>query len=78
MYWLRGICINYLKSEQGFSIEGVIGVVVAVIMILAVGVPITKNVITSANLSGTDLTVATILPTLMIVALIVVVVSLYR
>jgi hypothetical protein len=36
----------------------VIGIVIAVIMLVAVAVPITKSTVTTANLTGTDLTIA--------------------
>ena len=69
--------MNVLKSEAGFSVSGVVAVVVGIIILIAVAVPITTNVVTAQNFTGTNKTVADILPTLMLVAGILLVVSLY-
>lgn len=49
-------------------VAGVIGVVIGIILLVAVAVPITKNTVSSANLTGTDLTIANIFVTLLLVA----------
>lgn len=49
-------------------VAGVIGVVIAIILLVAVAVPITKSIVTSANLSGTDSTIAGIFVTLLLVS----------
>jgi hypothetical protein len=69
--------MNVLKSEAGFSVSGVVAVVVGIIVLIAVAVPITTNVISSQNFTGVNDTIADILPTLMLVAGILLVVSLY-
>jgi hypothetical protein len=48
---------------SGF-IVGVVGVLIGIILLVAVAVPITKSVVTTANLSGTDSTLANIFVTL--------------
>ena len=69
--------MNYMQSEEGFSVSSIVAVVVGIIVLIAVAVPITQDVVTDANLTGTDATIAAILPTLMLVAGILLVVSLY-
>lgn len=69
--------MNYMQSEEGFSVSSIVAVVVGIIVLIAVAVPITVDVVDSANLTGTDATIADILPTLMLVAGILLVVSLY-
>lgn len=55
------------RGMAGFVV-GVIGVVIGIILLVAVAVPITKNIVDSANLSGTDSTIAGIFVTLLLVA----------
>ncbi len=69
--------MNYMQSEEGFSVSSIVAVVVGIIVLIAVAVPITVDVVDSANFTGTDATIANILPTLMLVAGILLVVSLY-
>ena len=52
---------------SGF-IVGVVGVLIGIILLVAVAVPITKSVVTTANLSGTDSTLANIFVTLLLVS----------
>lgn len=66
-----------MQSENGFSVSGVVAVVVGIIVLIAVAVPITVDVVDAQNFSGTNATIADILPTLMLVAGILLVVSLY-
>ena len=51
------------KDNSGQSIvSGIIGLVVAIIVIVAVGIPITEQTIAAANLTGTTATVVGFLP----------------
>lgn len=70
--------MNFMKSQKGFSVGSVVAVVVGIIVLIAVAVPITTDVIADQNFSGTNATIANILPTLMLVAGILLVVSLYN
>jgi uncharacterized protein YacL len=51
------------KDNSGQTIvAGIIGLIVAIIVIVAVGIPITTSVIATANLTGTTATVVGFLP----------------
>lgn len=63
------------KGQLGMGIGIILGVV-ALVILFVVGVPLTKSAITDANLSGTDLTVANAVITLLIVVALAVVVAL--
>ena len=57
-----------LTSKRGqFSIGGIVAVVIGLIMIVALAVPVTQDVVASANLTGTTATIANLLPLLLIV-----------
>jgi len=58
-------------------VKGMIGVMVAVIVGIGVAVPVSSGVITAANLTGTDATLAAFITTLLITAIIIGIVSLY-
>ena len=45
-----------------------IGVVVGIVLIFNLGVPVVTSSITDANLTGTNLTLAQLVPTLLIIA----------
>ena len=66
-----------MQSKKAFTVGSIIAVVVGLIVLIAVAVPITTNVISSQNFTGTNSTIANILPTLMLVGAILLVVSLY-
>lgn len=66
-----------LQSKKGFSVGAVIAVVVGLIMILAVAVPIAADLVSSANLSGTNALIAGVITTLLLVGTIVLVTRLY-
>jgi hypothetical protein len=66
-----------MKAKKGFTVGSIVAVVVGLIVLIAVAVPITTNVISTQNFTGTNLTIANILPTLMLVGAILLVVSLY-
>jgi hypothetical protein len=58
-------------------VKGLIGVAVAVIIGIGVAVPITSSVVASANLTGTDSLIAGFLTTLIVVAILIGIVSLF-
>jgi hypothetical protein len=62
---------NYanLRSLKGFGglLVILLSVLIGIILIMVVVVPVTKTAITSANLSGTDLTVANTIPTFLVI-----------
>lgn len=59
---------------KGYGVIGfVIGLVLAGIVIYNVGIPVIKSAITSANLTGNDLTIANTVPTLLGVVMLVLV-----
>ena len=67
-----------LTSKRGqFSIGGIVAVVIGIIMIVALAVPVTQDVVESANLTGTTATIANLLPLLLIVGGVILVASLY-
>jgi hypothetical protein len=67
-----------LTSKRGqFSIGGIVAVVIGLIMIVALAVPVTQDVVASANLTGTTATIANLLPLLLIVGGVILVASLY-
>ena len=67
-----------LTSKRGqFSIGGIVAVVIGIIMIVALAVPVTQDVVASANLTGTTATIANFLPLLLIVGGVILVASLY-
>jgi len=67
-----------LTSKRGqFSIGGIVAVVIGLIMIVALAVPVTQDVVESANLTGTTATIANLLPLLLIVGGVILVASLY-
>lgn len=46
----------------------IIGVVIGIIMLVAVAIPVTNSVITTANLTGTAHTIIDLLPTFLAIA----------
>jgi hypothetical protein len=59
-------------------VKGLIAIMVAVIVGIGVAIPVTSQVIANASLSGTDALLVGFISTLMIVALIIGVVSLFN
>lgn len=59
-------------------VKGLIAIMVAVIVGIGVAIPVTSQVITNASLTGTDALLVGFISTLMIVALIIGVVSLFN
>lgn len=62
---------NYaqLRSLKGFGgiLVVLLSVLIGIILIMVVVVPVTKTAITTANLSGTDSTVANTIPTFLVI-----------
>jgi hypothetical protein len=56
-------------NKRGFAglLYLILSVIIGVILIMVVAVPVTKTSITTANLSGTDLTVANTIPTFLVI-----------
>jgi hypothetical protein len=66
-----------VKSKKGFTIGSVVAVVIGLIMVIALAVPVTQDIVTSANLTGVSATIANLLPLLLIVGAIILVSRLY-
>lgn len=67
-----------LKGKSGqFTIGSIVAVVIGIIMLVALAVPVTQDVVSSANLTGTTETIANLLPLLLIVGGVILVASLY-
>lgn len=67
-----------LASKRGqFSIGSIVAVVIGIIMLVALAVPVTQDVVADANLTGTTATIANLLPLLLIVGGVILVASLY-
>jgi len=56
-------------NNKGFAglLYLVLTIVVGMILVMVVAIPVTKTAITSANLSGTDATVANSIPTFLVI-----------
>lgn len=68
-----------MQAHSAFTIGSIIAVVVGIIVLVAVAIPITTNVVTAQNFTAgsTNQIIADILPTLLLVGAILLVVSLY-
>lgn len=69
--------MKMLKSNKGFTVGSIVAVVLGIILLIALAVPVTQDVVTDANLSGTAATIANLLPLLIIVGGVILVASLY-
>lgn len=67
---------NYV-AKQGFTVQLIVAIVVALIMVIAVAVPITNDIIDNQSFTGTDAVIAGVIPTLLLVAAIVYVTRMY-
>lgn len=65
--------MSMLKSKKG---NAILNAVLAIILLVAVAIPVTQSVITSANLTGTASTIINLLPLFLAIAGLVVVGSL--
>ena len=67
-----------LKGKSGqFTIGSIVAVVIGIIMLVALAVPVTQDVVSAGNLSGTTAVIANLLPLLLIVGGVILVASLY-
>lgn len=64
-------------AKQGFTVQLIVAIVVALIMVIAVAVPITNDIIDNQSFTGTDAVIAGVIPTLLLVAAIVYVTRMY-
>lgn len=70
--------LSEFARDERASEGGIIGVVIAIVLLLAVLVPVTQSMIATANLSGAASTVANILPLMEVVGGLLIIVSLFR
>lgn len=66
-----------LESKKGFTVGTIVAVVIGLIMLIALAVPVTQDIVADANLSGTTATIAGLLPLLIVVGAVILVASLY-
>ncbi len=64
------------RIAQGGLVAAFIGILVAVIVGVGVAVPVVQDTITNASLSGTTLTIANLIPLMIVLVLFVAVASL--
>lgn len=55
-------CFNNMLAKKGMGGSTIMGVIFGTILIVAVAIPVTTSVITTANLSGTTATVVGFIP----------------
>ena len=65
------------ESKKGFTVGSIVAVVLGIIMLIALAVPVTQDVVSDANLTGTTATIANLLPLLLVVGGVILVASLY-
>lgn len=56
-----------MKNKKGM-VGTIVGLIVAIIALVAVAIPITNSVITSANLTGINATIVSYIPTFLALA----------
>lgn len=66
------------KPTKAFSVGSIVAVIIGIIMLVAVAIPVTQDVVTSANLTGTAATVTNLLPLLLAVGGVILVAALYQ
>lgn len=59
-----------LKNTKA-TMSGIVGYIVSLILILAVGVPVSQSVITSANLTGINATIVSFVPTFLVIGVLI-------
>lgn len=67
---------NY-NPTKGFTVGSIVAVIIGIIMLVAVAIPVTQDVVESANLTGTAATVVNLLPLLLAVGGVILVSALY-
>lgn len=73
--WQTATQMNH--RGMGGTAGAVIGVVIAIVVIVAVAIPVTDEVITTANLTGTTATIVDLIPLFLGLAGLVVVAALF-
>lgn len=58
----KEIPMEYMANKGYALVDAIIELTVAIIVIVAVGIPVTQSVIASANLTGTTATVVGLIP----------------
>lgn len=67
-----------VKEEKGFgAVQGMLGVLVVILIALLAVIPAVQTAITNASLTGTNQTLANLIPTFIIIGLIVAVVAFF-
>lgn len=62
MNLLQNVSKEYTSNQGINMIGGMIGLIIGIVMSVAVAIPITEDVVTDANLTGTTKTIVEILP----------------
>jgi hypothetical protein len=68
---------NYDFGSGATLVGAIVGIIVGVILVVAVAIPISNDVITSANLSGTTKTIVQIIPVMLAIIPIVAVAQMF-
>lgn len=63
--------LQKLMKDSSAMVNAIVSYIVALILILAVGVPVSQSVITSANLTGINATIVSFVPTFLVVGVLV-------
>lgn len=66
------------KPTKDFTVGSIVAVIIGIIMLIAVAIPVTQDVVVSANLTGTAATVVNLLPLLLAVGGVILVAALYQ
>jgi hypothetical protein len=64
--------------KKNFSVGSIVAVIIGVIMLVAVAIPVTQDVVSSANITGTAAVVLNLLPLLLAVGAVILVAALYQ
>jgi uncharacterized protein YacL len=62
MNMLQNISKEYSYNRGASIIGGMVGLIIGIVMSVAVAIPVTEDVVTSANLTGTTKTIVEIIP----------------
>lgn len=72
----RKIAADYIGDERAFStslVGAALGIVILAIVVLDVAIPVVTSAISTANLTGTTLTIANLIPMFLVLGLFVMV-----
>lgn len=64
------------KKAQAGIVVLIVGIIIGIILIVGVAVPVVRNTVTSANLTGTDATIGNNLTTFLLVGALVLIAGL--